>query len=282
METKKSLVKKFVDIEALILSKNPKLLRRMPRFILNFLKNKIHEEEINVFMQEHEDKMGVDFCDAVLNHFNITIEVVGKENIPLDRGVIFVANHPFGGMDAMAIVSALRGVRDDIQFIVNDLLLQIKNLKGLFVGVNKHGRNAKESLKAVEDLFASDKAVFLFPAGLVSRKQNGNIRDLEWKKTFVSRAKKYDKPVVPVFVDGKLSYFFYLLSTWRKRLGIKANIEMFFLSDELFKQKNKKITLFFGEPIPASHFDSTKTDQEWADEVKEIVYKLDNQKKKKA
>jgi len=279
--SKKELTKKFVDVEALILSKNPKLLRRMPRFILNYLKNKIHEDEVNEFMHIHQDKYGVDFCDAIVEHFNIDIELVGVENIPRDTGAIFVSNHPLGGMDAVAIVSALRGVRDDIRFVVNDLLLQIKNLSGLFVGVNKHGKNAADSLKSVDELFASDKAVFIFPAGLVSRKINGKIRDLEWKKTFVSRAKKYNKPVIPVFVDGKLSYFFYLLSTWRKRLGIKANIEMLFLSDETFKQKNKKIRIFFGEPIPSSYFDASKTDQEWADEVKEIVYKVDDEGKNK-
>jgi len=279
MGSKKKLVKKFIDVEELILSKNPKLHRRMPRFILNYLKNTVHEQEINEFMITHEDKYGVDFCDAVLDEFNIKVEIIGLDNIPKEGGAIFVANHPLGGMDALAIVSALRGVRDDIKFIVNDLLLKINNLKGLFVGVNKHGKNATDSLKSVEELFASDGAVFIFPAGLVSRKINGKIRDLEWKKTFVSRAKKYQKPVVPVFVDGKLSYFFYLLSTWRKRLGIKVNIEMLFLSNETFKQKNKKITLIFGEPIPSTHFDDSKTDQEWAEEVKKIVYKVDDNMK---
>ena len=281
MNSKKQLVNKFVDIEELILSKNPKLHRRMPRFILNYLKNTIHEEEINSFMNRHQDKQGVDFCDAVIEEFNIQIEVVGVENIPREGGVIFVANHPLGGMDALAIVSALRGVRDDIKFIVNDLLLKVNNLKGLFVGVNKHGKNAADSLRNVDELFASDHAVFIFPAGLVSRKLNGKIRDLEWKKTFISRSKKYQKPVVPVFVDGKLSYFFYLLSIWRKRLGIKANIEMFFLSNETFKQKNKKITLIFGEPINHAYFDNSKSDQEWANEVKEIVYKIDDHYKKR-
>lgn len=277
---KSELTKKFVDVEELILSKNPKLYRRMPRFILNYLKAKVHEDEVNAFMEKHKDKTGIDFCDAIIHDFNIEIELFGEERIPREGGVIFVANHPLGGMDAVAIVSALKGIRNDLRFIVNDLLLQINNLKGLFVGVNKHGKNATESLLSVDELFSSDKAVFIFPAGLVSRKIEGKIRDLEWKKTFVSRAKKYNKTVVPVFVDGKLSYFFYLLSTWRRRLGIKANIEMLFLSDETFKQKNKKIRIYFGEPIPSDHFDSSKSDQEWANEIKEIVYKVDDSFKK--
>jgi 1-acyl-sn-glycerol-3-phosphate acyltransferase len=274
MHTKKELVNKFVDVEQLILSKNPKLLRRMPRFILNYLKNKIHEKEINDFMHLNKDVYGVDFCDAVIQEFAISVEIKGQENIPLEGGAIFVANHPLGGVDALAIVSGLRGIRDDIKFIVNDLLLHLKNLNGLFVGVNKHGRNAAESLRKVDELFATDQAIFIFPAGLVSRRKNGKIRDLPWKKTFVTRSKRYQKPVVPVYVEGKLSHFFYLLSTWRKRLGIKANIEMLFLSDETFKQKNKKITIVFGKPLMPDFFHEGKSDQEWADEVKEMVYKI--------
>lgn len=281
MTSKKELVNKFVDVEQLILSKNPKLLRRMPRFILNYLKNKIHEREVNEFMHKNAQLQGVDFCDAVMKEFNISIELKGVEHIPKTGGAIFVANHPLGGVDALAIVSGLRGIRDDIKFIVNDLLLHIKNLNGLFVGVNKHGRNAAESLRKVDGLFATDQAIFIFPAGLVSRRKNGKIRDLEWKKTFVTRAKRYQKPVVPVYVEGRLSHFFYLLSTWRKRLGIKANIEMLFLSDETFKQKNKKITIVFGEPLMPDFFHDGKTDQQWADEVKEMVYEMPHQPKHK-
>lgn len=181
-------MKKFIDVERLIESKNPKLLKRLPRFVINYLKRIVHQSEINTILEENENVKGVDFCKDIISRFNITVESYGVENIPKDEGVIFVSNHPLGGMDAMAIVKEVAPVRKDIMFIVNDLLLSLENLKGLFVGVDKHGVNAKESLQKVNELFESDKAVFLFPAGLVSRKKKGVVRDLEWKKTFVSRA----------------------------------------------------------------------------------------------
>ncbi len=267
---------KFIDIERLIASKNPKLLKRLPKFIIKYLKKIIHQEEINQILNENENIYGADFCDDIIKRFNIKVVSHGLENIPKNEGVIFASNHPLGGMDAMAIVTEVNPIRDDIKFIVNDLLLNLSNLKGMFVGVDKHGANAKESLQKVNELFSSDKAVFLFPAGLVSRKKKGKVRDLEWKKTFVTRAKKENKKIVPVFIDGELSNFFYRLSNFRERLGIKVNVEMLYLANEMFKQKNKSLHLYFGEPIELNKLNSDKNDKQIAEEIKNIAYNLPN------
>jgi len=265
---------KFIDIEKAIKSKDAKLLKWLPKFILRYIIKTVHENEINQILLENKDKYGYDFCKDIIDRFKIKITAKGTENIPKKGGYIFVANHPLGGMDAMAIVTTVAPIRNDIKFVVNDLLLNFKNLKGLFVGVNKHGVNSKESLNMVDDLFASDNAVFIFPAGLVSRKNKGKIEDLEWKKTFITRAKKHNKTIIPVFVGGSLTNFFYRLSNYRTKIGIKANIEMFYLADESFKQENKHLDIIFGQPIPFSHFDRSKTDKEWAAWMKKKVYDL--------
>ena len=85
----------------------------------------------------------------------------------------------------MAHVQAIYPIRPDIKFVVNDILLSLKNLKDLFVGVNKHGSTPSEVVKQMNDLFGSGHAVFIYPAGLVSRKVKGRVQDLDWKKTFV-------------------------------------------------------------------------------------------------
>lgn len=265
---------KFIDIEKVIHSKNPKLLKWLPKFILRYIKKTVHEDDINQIILENKDNDGYDFSKEIIKRFNIKVTTKGTENIPKDGGYIFVANHPLGGMDAMAIVTTVAPIRNDIKFIVNDLLLNIKNLKGLFVGVNKHGVNSKESLNMVDKLFASDNAVFIFPAGLVSRKNKGKVEDLEWKKTFITRSKKHNKTIIPLYVEGKLTNFFYRLSNFRTKIGIKANIEMFYLADETFKQENKHLKIIFGEPVPSSLFDKSKTDKEWAEWMKKKVYNL--------
>ena len=166
---------KFIDIEKVIKSKNPKLLKWLPKFILSYLKRILHQEEINRILAENKNLFNYDFARDIIKRFNVKVNAYGLENIPKDGGYIFASNHPLGGMDAMAIVTEVNPIRDDIKFIVNDLLLNLSNLKGMFVGVDKHGANAKESLQKVNELFSSDKAVFLFPAGLVSRKKKGKV-----------------------------------------------------------------------------------------------------------
>ena len=263
---------KLIDVEQIIANKNPKLLRLLPRFIINYLKKTIHQNDINQILIENKNKFDFDFAEDIITRFNIKVEIRGLENIPKTGGCILVSNHPLGGIDALAFVTKIKQHRTDLQFIVNDILLHLKNLSGLFVGINKHGGNSKEALNDVNELFASNKAIFIFPAGLVSRRFKGKIKDLEWKKTFISQAKKTQKNIIPVFIDGKLSPFFYRFAQLRKFLGIKVNLEMLFLAKETFKQKNKTIKIVVGKPISHTQFDTSKNDKQWAEWVKEQVY----------
>lgn len=265
---------KFIDIERVIKSKNPKLLKWLPKFLVNYLKRTIHQEEINQILEENKNKFDYDFAKDIIERFNVKVNVFGTENIPKTGGYIFASNHPLGGIDALALVTVMEPYRKDMQFVVNDILLNLKNLSGLFVGVNKHGGNTKEALNKVDELFASDKAIFVFPAGLVSRKKKGNIADLEWKKTFITRAKKHQKDIIPVYVGGSLSNFFYRLSNLRSALGIKANIEMLYLADETFKQQHKTLDIVFGKPISVNTFDKTKSDKEWAKWMENKVHSM--------
>ena len=220
---------KFIDITRLIKSKNPKLLRWLPKFVINYLKRILHEEEINDFLAEHKEKKNFEFCDEVMKYFNIDVKINNIKGIPKTGPVILVMNHPLGGMDGIAFISAIKKHRPDLKFIVNDLLMNVENLKDLFVGVNKHGKNNVSVRNQIKNAFDADHALCIFPAGLVSRKFKGEIRDLEWKKTFVTYARSLDRQVIPIFIDGKLSSFFYNLYRIRKFFGIKANIEMLYL-----------------------------------------------------
>ena len=269
---------KFIDVDALIREKNPRLSRMLPGFIKRYLKKTIHQKEVNAIIRENEGTDGYTFALNILERFDITVETQGLENVPKEGGAIFVCNHPLGGMDALAIIKEVYPIRPDMKFVVNDLLLHLPNLKDLFTGVNKHGTNTKASLTALNELFSSDRAIFVFPSGLVSRRKRGKVEDLEWKKTFVTRAKKYQKPVIPVFLDGELSNFFYRLSAFRSSVGIQSNIEMLYLVDELFRQKGKTLPLRFGKSISYNVFDRSKRDLEWAAWVKAKTYALKAEK----
>jgi putative hemolysin len=266
---------KFIDVRRLIGSKNPRLLKFLPGFVVRYLERILHQDDINQFLLDHPDAKNEDFCLAVMKYLNITLEIEGLENIPKTGGITIAMNHPLGGMDAIALVAALKDHRTDLKFIVNDLLLNLEGMRGMFVGVNKHGKNGDRIHDKIDTLFASDCAVCIFPAGLVSRKNKGEVRDLEWKKTFVMLSRRYDHPIIPIHIDGKLSNFFYRLSNFRKFLGVKANIEMLYLSNELFKQRNATMKFKVGKPIAPSAFDNSRSDKKWAHFIREQVYKLE-------
>lgn len=266
---------KFIDIKRVISDKNPKLLKWTPGFVVRYLKNILHEDEINSVIDKNRDKVDFEFCEEVIKHFNIKLAAEGLDNVPATGGCVLAINHPLGGMDAMAIVTLLQQKRTDIKFIVNDVLMNLTNLKGMFVGVNKHGKNVKDSLRKVDELFATDQLICVFPAGLVSRKSKKVIRDLEWKKTFITRARKHQKTIIPAYINGELSNFFYRLSNIRTKMGIKTNIEMLYLVNEMFKQRNKEMKVIFGDPVDPTTLDRTKNDAEWANEMKNKVYQLD-------
>ncbi|PHR28164.1 MAG: glycerol acyltransferase [Fluviicola sp.] len=266
---------KFIDIEKVIAEKNPAVLKWMPSVILNYLKNVMHQDEMNDFLELHKDKQDEVFCQAVVDYMNLTVEVVGLEKIPKDERIVLVMNHPLGGMDAMILITALNERRNDLKFIVNDILMNLTSMSGMFVGVNKIGNQMSGTRQRIYELFESDSCVCVFPAGLVSRRVNGVIQDLEWKKTFVTNARKFDRKVIPIHIEGHLSNFFYNLSNLRTKLGVKANIEMLYLSNEMFKQSGRHIKFIVGDAIdPAILYNTEKTEHDIAQEIRGMVYDL--------
>ncbi len=270
---KQEIGKKFIDIPKIVKDKNPKLYKRLPRFVIRLIERIVHVDEVNKYIYEWRDLYGLDWVAESIKVFRIKLNVTGIENIPSSGNQMVVANHPLGGFDGITLMHAVGKVRPDLKFPVNDILLRLPGLAPLLVPINKHGRNI-ENKGLLEEAFRSDRILLFFPAGLVSRKQKGGIRDLEWKHTFIKRAQKYHRDIIPTYIYAYNSKFFYNLAWWRKKLGIKANIEMLFLPGEVFKQFDKYIHIHFGEPIPWQTFDKSKSPRQWAQWVKDKVYEM--------
>lgn len=275
IQTEKEGYKHLLDVDAVFKKKGPKLYRFIPKFFFRYLKKITHEDELNDALYRLYPKKNFEFLEEILNNeFKVKIEVKNFDLLPETGRYIIVSNHPVGGIDGMSLMHLVGKKRPDLKSLSNDILLEVPPLKELFAPVNKHGRSTHETVKILDELFASDQVVLIFPAGLVSRKQKGGISDLEWKKTFISRAIKYQRDIVPVYIEGRNSDFFYNLARWRTRLGIKLNIEMLYLVDEMFKQRGKKITLTFGEPISYTTFTNELSHQQWAERMKRHIYKI--------
>ncbi len=268
---------KHIDIEAILATKKVKV----PRFAVRLVERILHVKQLNQGIYLDREYFGLDFVKKFLEghdeqDLNITIKTVGEENIPTDGNPLIVGNHPLGGPDGLALMSAVGRVRKDIKFPVNDFLLYLPGLKELFVPIDKVNRS--RALASLEEAFAAPGALLYFPAGMCSRLQKGKILDLEWKATFIKKAIKYHRDVVPVYTEARNRKSFYRLANLRKRLGIKFNFEMALLPAEMFAQKGKTFTLTFGKPIPWQTFDNSRTPQQWAEWMKEQVYGLANGK----
>lgn len=267
---------KFIDVEKVIGNKNPRLLKALPKFLVRYLKRIIHQDELNGAIDRHKNEMGLPFVNSILGELGANYEVVGLENIPTSGRFIFASNHPLGGLDGLVLINEVGKWSPNIKFVVNDLLLNVKNLEPVFVPVNKHGRQSSDYARKIDAAYQSSDQILYFPAGLCSRKVDGKITDLEWHKSFIVKAIKYQRDILPVYFEGRNSNFFYDLARLRSLLNIKVNIEMLYLVDEMFKQRRKKMRVIFGKPISYTLFDASKTPSEWALFVRNYVYAMND------
>lgn len=264
-----------IDVERILKQKVGKKYKYIPGFLVSYLKRIVHQDELNVFLQSSKDKVGVEFLEACLDFLDVKVEVKGMENLPEGDRYTFVSNHPLGGQDGIAIGYVLGKKYDgNVRYLVNDLLMNLHGLAPLCIPVNKTGSQSRDFPRMVEAGFKSENHMIMFPAGLCSRRQNGVIKDLEWKKAFIVKSVETQRDVVPLHFEGRNSDFFYNLANACKFLGIKVNIAMLYLADEMFKNRHKTFTLTIGKPIPWQTFDKSRTPSEWAQYVKDVVYKL--------
>lgn len=271
------------DLRAIIREKAPKA--HVPGFLIRYLERIVHVKQMNAFLRKYPDLEGYDFIRRVLDEeLCCTASIEGVENIPTDgKPVIFASNHPLGGLDGMIIAQMIhesRKEKRELKVIVNELLMFIKPIAGLWAPVNKTGSLSKEQVLQQQTMWESETDVLTFPAGACSRLQRINhtwlIQDLEWQKNFIQRAREYQRDIVPIYFEGKNSRFFYALAYVRKLLHIPINIEMLYLVDEMYGARGKHFRVHVLPPIPYTTFDNSKTPKQWAQYVKSIVYASNN------
>jgi 1-acyl-sn-glycerol-3-phosphate acyltransferase len=270
---------KLINIREIFAAKSPGLARLIPGFVYRFLHRILHLDFMNEILVKYGHLEGTKFVESVVEMFNVHEHLHGLENIPKKGKFIFASNHPLGGFDGMLLMKAVENQLGEFKFLANDILLNIPQLKPVFVPVNKHGGHAREAARRLSEVYDSDAQVLIFPYGLASRKVKGKITDLEWKKHFITKAVQHKRDIIPVFISGRNTNRFYRLAKFRKFFRIKWNLEMFLLPDETYHHQNMDVHLYFGKPISHTTFDSSKSHSQWAAWVKEQVYKLPVKKK---
>ncbi len=268
---------KTIDIEKVLKDKMGAKAKFVPGFLVRWLKRIVHQDEINAFLWENRDKTGVEWLEACVLYLDMTLEIVGKENLPAaddKRLYTLVSNHPLGGQDGVALGAIVgRHFEGRFRYLVNDLLMNLPGLAPLCIPINKTGSQSRNFPAMVKAGFESNNHMLMFPAGLCSRRHNGLIRDIPWSKTFISKSVEYQRDIIPIHFSGQNSNFFYRLANFSDRF-LPFNLAMIFLADEMYKNVHKSFQIKIGKPIPWQTFDKSKSPQEWAQFVREQVYSL--------
>jgi putative hemolysin len=269
-----SAVPKIIDIRKAFRNSDSGFFRSLPGFAIRLVERLIRQDDMNATINRSRNKTGVPFINDVLKGWNVKVDIRGGSNIPAGGRFIFASNHPVGGMDALAFYSMVYSYFPEVKSPTNELLGQIPNLRPVMLGINVFGRNSREIVSEIEELFRSDTQILIFPSGEVSRRKNGVIADPVWQKTFVTKAIQYKRDIIPVHIGGRNSNLFYFVASLRKRLGIKMFIESAMLPREMMNQRNSTVTLTIGKAIPWHSLTTGLSQTTWAQHIREIVYDL--------
>ena len=271
-------MKETIDIDKILVSKMGNKAKFVPRPFISWLKRIIHQDEVNKYLWESRHLSGTEWLEECVRYLDMTIELVGEENWPKkDDGRLytFVSNHPLGGEDGVALGAIIgRHYDGKFRYLVNDLLMNLPGLAPVCIPINKTGNQSRNFPAMVEAGFKSDNHMLMFPAGICSRKRGEEIRDIAWKKTFITKSVEYQRDVVPIHFGGQNSPFFYKLANFSDKYVKKVNLAMLFLVDEMYKNVHKTFRVAIGKPIPWQTFDKSKTATQWAQYVQDIVYEL--------
>lgn len=250
--------------------------RLLPRFLLGALERLICQRRLNEILREVWPAQGSDFARRIMEVQRISLSTQGLDRLPREESFIFACNHPLGGLDGICMVKVLGELfgDDNIRVMVNDMLMNVAPLAGVFLPVNKYGAQGRRSARLLGEALQSGKQIVMFPAGLVSRlHDDGGIRDLEWQKSVIAKAIESGRRIVPVFFDGLNTSRFYRTALIRKKIGLKINIEQALLPSELCRAEGASYRIFFGSPLSAAELPGSSA-KEKAAALRDRCYSL--------
>lgn len=269
-----------IDVNELLRTKVPDHYKKIPRWLISFVEWLICQKDMNRTFTNLQGREGVDFARGMTEDLQVSFDVRGLDDIDFSKRYLFVSNHPLGAFDGICYIRLLGEKCKNLKVIVNDMLMHISPLRPVFLPVNTVGRQKREDMAAVQEAYLSqDTQLMTFPAGLCSRFINGRIQDVEWRKSVITQAVSAKRDIVPMFFDGRNSFFFYALEWVRRHVGIKFNIGLVLLPRQMMRtSRGKHYHIIIGQPIPYTAFDNSRSPKEWAEWLREQCYALPKSK----
>ncbi len=241
------------DLEAVLEEKAGSRLSKLPKpirtLLISILKKIVHIKEINNFFNDNPNANAEEFLVKTLElaQYGYTLTPEDKAKIPKTGRLIITSNHPLGGLDGVALISAIREVRKDVRVLSNDVLSQMPNTEEIFLPVDVFNRkNVRKSIETIKNALEEEMALIFFPAGMVSRFRKFRIRDLDWYLGAMKFASKFQSPILPIYLNARNTFLFYFLALFHKAVGALL------LPHEIFTKKGKKLQIKIGTLIPHS------------------------------
>ncbi|WP_276089939.1 GNAT family N-acyltransferase [Pedobacter sp. JY14-1] len=232
--------------------------------------------DINKVFSQNKHFSGLEFVDKILETIGVSIDFDEDDlrNIPKTGGFIAIANHPYGGVEGLALVKLLCSVRPEAKVMVNFILKKIPNLSEFFVAVNPF-ENVQHSssisgLKATFDLLQNDIPIGIFPAGEVSTfsLDKQEITDRLWHPVVGKLIAKAKVPVVPIYFHGNNGVLFNILSFLHPTLRTAK------LPSEFLNKQGLKIKVRIGKPINIEDISYHKNTNKLLDFLRARTYAL--------
>jgi putative hemolysin len=206
---------------------------------------------LNAMVKEGGNLEGADFANYALNKIGVKVQFDDTEllNIPREGAFIVVANHPYGGIESLALLSTIAKVRPDTMYMGNFLLKEIPNLEKCIIAVNPF-ENVQNSasitgLKMTLKALGEGIPVAIFPAGEVSSYnfKTNEITDQDWHPVVGKIICKANVPVLPIYFHGNNGFFFSMLKSIHPMLQTSK------LISELFNKEGHALKMTIGKTV---------------------------------
>ncbi len=247
------------DLKTIIELKSPGFFERLPGFLsttlLRTLERIVHADELLDFFTQHGAKKDWQFINAVFEYLDFSYAATAddQKKIPAEGRLICVANHGNGPLDGLILLNLIGAVRQDVKIIVSDVLAKLENLADLFLLYDQYSSGfQKQNILAIKQAFLAEQTVIFFPAGEVTKLSWRGLREPAWLTGAVSFSRKYDVPILPVYIEAKNSLLYYLATL------LHRDASMLLLSHEMFKKRSTTISVKIGDLLSSSLFTSSR------------------------
>lgn len=257
----------------------------LPRPLLPFARFSLGKilsvDKLNIVYADIVRRGGSFACEA-LNTLGVSLDVPRKDTvrIPREGPAIVVANHPYGGIEGIALLALLLSIRPDVRLLANSILHRIPQLREHLIFVDPFGtsqsaqanvRGLKQAMRWVE----SGGLLAVFPAGEVSHMNLStlHVADAEWSPTIARIVRRSGAPVVPVHFEGRNRALFQLAGLIHPRLRTVM------LPRELLNKQGSSIRVRIGAMVPFGRLQGFTCDTAMMRYLKERTYFLSHRRR---